>query len=155
MSLLYFFAFLSIVLLWRPTSNNARYGLEELPENAEQAYDLEMPPVYDIGQDMKRRTATSPNSDGPSPSPNSGPNGGALSPRSARGNNGEVVFELSQSDNESPDDFLGRGVGNGNGGGTQLIEVDLSGASSSNNRNIDKSAIEDQRRKSEAISKLQ
>ncbi|KAI3654972.1 hypothetical protein MP228_000352 [Amoeboaphelidium protococcarum] len=42
MNLLYFLTFCSIAFLWRPTSNNARYGLEELPESNEAAEALEM-----------------------------------------------------------------------------------------------------------------
>jgi hypothetical protein len=30
-----------MIILWRPTTNNARYGLEELPDNFD-AFDLEM-----------------------------------------------------------------------------------------------------------------
>ena len=44
MTLLYGGSFLAIAFLWRPTSNNARYGLEELPGDSATAdsYDLEM-----------------------------------------------------------------------------------------------------------------
>ena len=40
MNFLYLAVFVSLALLWRPTKNNARYGLEELPE--QESYDLEM-----------------------------------------------------------------------------------------------------------------
>jgi len=44
MTLLYGVGFMSIAFLWRPTKNNARYGLEELPGDvqAADAYDMEM-----------------------------------------------------------------------------------------------------------------
>jgi hypothetical protein len=146
MSLLYLCAFLSIIVLWRPTANNARYGLEELPENAEQAYDLEMTPGFEAdGQDIKRRTAASPDSEsGHLHSPTGRAPQSATSPRQPPLKTGEVVFELS--DNESPDDLIGGGGIMSNE--TRLSEVDLSGT---NNR----SAEEERRRKMDEISKLQ
>ncbi|KAL1936295.1 hypothetical protein VTP01DRAFT_429 [Rhizomucor pusillus] len=38
---LYFIVFLVIVILWRPTSNNQRYGLEQISQDEEEAFDLE------------------------------------------------------------------------------------------------------------------
>eukprot|EP00158_Paraphelidium_tribonemae_P002676 Partr_v1_DN25574_c0_g1_i2_m20877 putative Transmembrane protein 87A len=35
MNILYLGMFLSMIILWRPTKNNARYGLEELPEDGD------------------------------------------------------------------------------------------------------------------------
>lgn len=42
MNIVYLIAFTAIIVLWRPTTNNARYGLEELPDNHLDAFDLEM-----------------------------------------------------------------------------------------------------------------
>lgn len=88
MNIIYFCGFISIILLWRPTSNNARYGLEELPEHADGgAYDLEMTTGYDSGQEMKRRNPANNNTQ-----------------QSQKRN--DVVFELD-TENESPDELMG------------------------------------------------
>jgi hypothetical protein len=42
MNLLYLLCLTVIIIVWRPTNNNARYGLEELPDNESAAYDLEV-----------------------------------------------------------------------------------------------------------------
>lgn len=41
LNILYFIVFLVIVILWRPTDNNARYGLEQLSQDEDEAMDLE------------------------------------------------------------------------------------------------------------------
>ncbi|KAI8969242.1 lung seven transmembrane receptor-domain-containing protein [Mycotypha africana] len=41
LNILYFVVFLVIVILWRPTSNNARYGLMQISQDEEEALDLE------------------------------------------------------------------------------------------------------------------
>lgn len=41
LNILYFVVFLVIVILWRPTDNNARYGLEQLSQDEDEAMDLE------------------------------------------------------------------------------------------------------------------
>jgi hypothetical protein len=41
LNVLYFVVFLIIVILWRPTSNNARYGLMQISQDEEEALDLE------------------------------------------------------------------------------------------------------------------
>ncbi|KAI9301042.1 lung seven transmembrane receptor-domain-containing protein [Cunninghamella echinulata] len=41
LNILYFIVFFIIVILWRPTSNNARYGLEQISQDEEEALDLE------------------------------------------------------------------------------------------------------------------
>lgn len=41
LNVLYFVVFLIIVVLWRPTSNNARYGLMQISQDEEEALDLE------------------------------------------------------------------------------------------------------------------
>ncbi|KAI8983711.1 lung seven transmembrane receptor-domain-containing protein [Pilobolus umbonatus] len=41
LNVLYFIVFLVIVILWRPTSNNARYGLMQVSQDEEEALDLE------------------------------------------------------------------------------------------------------------------
>lgn len=41
LNVLYFIVFLIIVILWRPTSNNARYGLMQISQDEEEALDLE------------------------------------------------------------------------------------------------------------------
>lgn len=38
---LYFIVFFVIIILWRPTSNNQRYGLEQISQDEEEAFDLE------------------------------------------------------------------------------------------------------------------
>lgn len=41
LNILYFVVFFVIVVLWRPTSNNARYGLMQISQDEEEALDLE------------------------------------------------------------------------------------------------------------------
>ncbi|CAO3650781.1 unnamed protein product [Cunninghamella blakesleeana] len=41
LNVLYFIVFFVIIILWRPTSNNARYGLEQISQDEEEALDLE------------------------------------------------------------------------------------------------------------------
>ncbi|KAJ2957540.1 hypothetical protein NQZ79_g6784 [Umbelopsis isabellina] len=41
LNILYFIVFFVIVILWRPTENNARYGLEQLSQDEDEAMDLE------------------------------------------------------------------------------------------------------------------
>ncbi|KAI8337374.1 lung seven transmembrane receptor-domain-containing protein [Choanephora cucurbitarum] len=41
LNILYFIVFFVIVILWRPTSNNARYGLMQISQDEEEALDLE------------------------------------------------------------------------------------------------------------------
>ncbi|KAI8331835.1 lung seven transmembrane receptor-domain-containing protein [Chlamydoabsidia padenii] len=41
LNILYFVVFFVIIILWRPTSNNARYGLEQISQDEEEALDLE------------------------------------------------------------------------------------------------------------------
>ncbi|KAI8078871.1 lung seven transmembrane receptor-domain-containing protein [Halteromyces radiatus] len=41
LNILYFVVFFVIVILWRPTDNNARYGLEQISQDEEEALDLE------------------------------------------------------------------------------------------------------------------
>ncbi|KAI7907318.1 lung seven transmembrane receptor-domain-containing protein [Cokeromyces recurvatus] len=41
LNILYFIVFFVIIILWRPTSNNARYGLTQLSQDEEEALDLE------------------------------------------------------------------------------------------------------------------
>ncbi|CAO3614720.1 unnamed protein product [Mucor hiemalis] len=41
LNILYFIVFLIIIILWRPTSNNARYGLMQISQDEEEALDLE------------------------------------------------------------------------------------------------------------------
>lgn len=41
LNILYFVVFAVIIVLWRPTSNNARYGLEQISQDEEEALDLE------------------------------------------------------------------------------------------------------------------
>lgn len=41
LNILYFIVFLVIIILWRPTSNNARYGLMQISQDEEEALDLE------------------------------------------------------------------------------------------------------------------
>lgn len=41
LNVLYFVVFFVIVILWRPTSNNARYGLMQISQDEEEALDLE------------------------------------------------------------------------------------------------------------------
>ncbi|KAI7861515.1 lung seven transmembrane receptor-domain-containing protein [Spinellus fusiger] len=41
LNILYFVVFLVIIILWRPTSSNSRYGLEQLSQDEEEAIDLE------------------------------------------------------------------------------------------------------------------
>jgi hypothetical protein len=41
LNVLYFVVFVVIVILWRPTSNNARYGLMQISQDEEEALDLE------------------------------------------------------------------------------------------------------------------
>ncbi|KAF7731569.1 hypothetical protein EC973_009333 [Apophysomyces ossiformis] len=41
LNILYFVVFFTIIVLWRPTSNNARYGLEQISQDEEEALDLE------------------------------------------------------------------------------------------------------------------
>ncbi|KAI8065346.1 lung seven transmembrane receptor-domain-containing protein [Gilbertella persicaria] len=41
LNVLYFIVFFVIVVLWRPTSNNARYGLMQISQDEEEALDLE------------------------------------------------------------------------------------------------------------------
>ncbi|KAI8364748.1 lung seven transmembrane receptor-domain-containing protein [Radiomyces spectabilis] len=41
LNILYFVVFIVIVILWRPTSNNARYGLEQISQDEDEAMDLE------------------------------------------------------------------------------------------------------------------
>lgn len=41
LNILYFIVFIVIVILWRPTSNNQRYGLEQISQDEEEALDLE------------------------------------------------------------------------------------------------------------------
>lgn len=41
LNVLYFVVFLIIIILWRPTSNNARYGLMQISQDEEEALDLE------------------------------------------------------------------------------------------------------------------
>ncbi|KAI9487860.1 MAG: lung seven transmembrane receptor-domain-containing protein [Benjaminiella poitrasii] len=41
LNILYFIVFFVIVILWRPTSNNSRYGLMQLSQDEEEALDLE------------------------------------------------------------------------------------------------------------------
>lgn len=41
LNLLYFVVFLVIVILWRPTSNNQRYGLQQISQDEEEAIALE------------------------------------------------------------------------------------------------------------------
>lgn len=41
LNVLYFVVFLVIVILWRPTSNNSRYGLMQISQDEEEALDLE------------------------------------------------------------------------------------------------------------------
>lgn len=41
LNVLYFAVFLIIVILWRPTSNNSRYGLMQISQDEEEALDLE------------------------------------------------------------------------------------------------------------------
>lgn len=41
LNVLYFIVFLIIVILWRPTSNNSRYGLMQISQDEEEALDLE------------------------------------------------------------------------------------------------------------------
>ncbi|KAG4093966.1 hypothetical protein H8356DRAFT_1428385 [Neocallimastix lanati (nom. inval.)] len=40
-NVLYLFGFLSIIFLWRPTANNKRYGIDQLPSNDVEEIDLE------------------------------------------------------------------------------------------------------------------
>ncbi|KAG0743501.1 hypothetical protein G6F57_005062 [Rhizopus arrhizus] len=41
LNILYFIVFFVIVILWRPTNNNARYGLMQISQDEEEALDLE------------------------------------------------------------------------------------------------------------------
>jgi hypothetical protein len=41
LNILYFIVFFVIVILWRPSDNNARYGLEQLSQDEDEAMDLE------------------------------------------------------------------------------------------------------------------
>ncbi|ORZ06454.1 lung seven transmembrane receptor-domain-containing protein [Absidia repens] len=41
LNILYFVVFVVIIILWRPTSQNARYGLEQISQDEEEALDLE------------------------------------------------------------------------------------------------------------------
>ncbi|KAI8883935.1 hypothetical protein K501DRAFT_183491, partial [Backusella circina FSU 941] len=41
LNILYFIVFFVIIILWRPTSNNARYGLMQISQDEEEALDLE------------------------------------------------------------------------------------------------------------------
>ncbi|CAO3676360.1 unnamed protein product [Rhizopus stolonifer] len=41
LNILYFIVFVVIVILWRPTNNNARYGLMQISQDEEEALDLE------------------------------------------------------------------------------------------------------------------
>ncbi|KAI9313110.1 lung seven transmembrane receptor-domain-containing protein [Dichotomocladium elegans] len=41
LNVLYFIVFLVIVVLWRPTSNNQRYGLQQISQDEDEAVDLE------------------------------------------------------------------------------------------------------------------
>ncbi|KAI7892541.1 lung seven transmembrane receptor-domain-containing protein [Mucor mucedo] len=41
LNVLYFIVFLIIIILWRPTSNNSRYGLMQISQDEEEALDLE------------------------------------------------------------------------------------------------------------------
>lgn len=42
MNITFFLSFMTAAFLWRPTEHNARYGLEELPDSADAANELEM-----------------------------------------------------------------------------------------------------------------
>ncbi|OZJ03450.1 hypothetical protein BZG36_02730 [Bifiguratus adelaidae] len=64
LNVLYFIVFITIAILWRPTDNNKRYGLEQLASNEEEAIDLEnqLQAAENAGYDgLKIRT---PNGDG-------------------------------------------------------------------------------------------
>lgn len=41
LNLLYFVVFFVIIILWRPTSNNQRYGLQQISQDEDEALDLE------------------------------------------------------------------------------------------------------------------
>ena len=41
LNILYFAVFFTIIVLWRPTSNNSRYGLMQISQDEEEALDLE------------------------------------------------------------------------------------------------------------------
>lgn len=41
LNLVYFVVFMTIIVLWRPTDNNARYGLMQLSQDEEEAMDLD------------------------------------------------------------------------------------------------------------------
>jgi hypothetical protein len=41
LNVLYFVVFIVIIVLWRPTSNNSRYGLMQISQDEEEALDLE------------------------------------------------------------------------------------------------------------------
>ncbi|KAI8145872.1 lung seven transmembrane receptor-domain-containing protein [Fennellomyces sp. T-0311] len=41
LNVLYFVVFVTIIVLWRPTSNNQRYGLQQISQDEEEAMDLE------------------------------------------------------------------------------------------------------------------
>ena len=100
MNLTYLACFLSIILLWRPTANNARYGLEELGGEDHQdgdGYDLEIatPSNGYLGQNMKKRSPhTSPELDE------------------------RILFDVSEHLQDHEEDDLYGGGGSGKGGET-------------------------------------
>ena len=57
MTLLYMAAFFAVASLWRPTANNARYGLEELPSDQATAdnFDLQTMPATNAQGEYRRR----------------------------------------------------------------------------------------------------
>jgi hypothetical protein len=105
MNLLYLVCFCIIAFYWRPTSNNARYGLEELPDG-EHAYDLEMAVTGEThGQDMHARRAYA---DGTTDNPvvfelNDGSTTADGSEASPRQTNGQQVFSMSDEDEDGVD----------------------------------------------------
>lgn len=103
MAILFAISFVSIIFLWRPTSDNRRYGLQELPGDEAEAddaenYDLEM--MNDTS--LVKRANAGLSADGDNHEGSHGNDAG----------NSEVIFELGDdvSPNTSPVAELSSGI---------------------------------------------
>jgi hypothetical protein len=55
LQILYFVVFVGILLLWKPTEHNARYGLQQISQDEDEALDLEVR-LHSFSSSKTRRT---------------------------------------------------------------------------------------------------
>ncbi|RUS23740.1 lung seven transmembrane receptor-domain-containing protein [Jimgerdemannia flammicorona] len=100
LNVLYFIVFFVIVVLWRPTENNRRYGLDQLSQDEDEAMDLEnrLRAAEGLGFDGVKVRNGSP--------------GAGLA-----GDDDAVIFELGGEESDEDEDKGGVYSGRGRGGG--------------------------------------